>query len=59
MKRGKEKYMPSTYPLHGTKCNDIFVVIKALLTAKLSQVEGPLAELHTHRTMPAIFYGHG
>ena len=59
MKRGKEKYMPSTHPLLGTKCYDIFVVIKALLTAELSQAEGPLAELHTHRTMPTIFYGHG
>ena len=51
--------MPSMHPLHGSKCYDIFVVIKVLLTAELSQAEGPLAELHTHRTMPSFFHGHG
>ena len=29
------------------------------LTAELSRAEGPLAELHTHKTMPVNFHGHG
>ena len=37
----------------------IFTAISHYFKTKLSRAEGPLAELHTYRTMPVIFHGHG